>query len=67
MLVNSNKLKGKITEQGYTMKEVAAKIGIRQQTLSIKLHNKSSFRADEMVKLCGLLNITDIKEYFYTD
>lgn len=64
-MTNSNKLRAKIRENGFTQKEVAEKIGISLQSLSYKINNKIEFRASEMERLCNLLDITDKDSYFF--
>lgn len=64
-MTNSNKLKAKIREYGYTQRDVAKLIGISSQSLSYKINNKIDFRASEMEMLCNLLDITDKDSYFF--
>ena len=64
-LTNSNKLRAKIRENGFTQKEVAEKIGISLQSLSYKINNKIEFIASEMERLFNLLDITDKVSYFF--
>lgn len=65
-MTNSNKLKAKIIECGYSVKDVAEKIGIQPRTLSRKIHNKSKFKTSEVSELCILLGITNIIEVFFS-
>jgi transcriptional regulator with XRE-family HTH domain len=68
MHFNYSKLLGRFREYGLTQKDVAAKIGIRSTTLSLKLNNKARFTADEIDAICKLLDIAkeDIGAYFFT-
>ena len=65
-MVNGNKLRGKIVEKGIPIEDIAAKLCICRQSLTRKLHNQSDFKVKELVMLCNILGITDIKEVFYT-
>lgn len=60
------KLKGRIVEQGLTMREVAEKAHIPVSTLSDKINGKTEFKASEIHVLCKILKIDDIKAYFFT-
>lgn len=57
-MVNTNRLKGKIMEAGYSRKEFADKLGINENTLVNRLKGRSSFKLDEVGKMCDILNIT---------
>ena len=68
MQFNYSKLLGRIREFGLTQKDVAAHIGVRATTLSLKLNNKARFTTSEIDAICKLLNIAkeDIGAYFFT-
>ena len=68
MRFNYSKLLGRFREYGFSHKEVAARIGIRATTLSLKLNNKARFTADEIDAICKLFDISkeDIGAYFFT-
>ena len=68
MQFNYSKLLGRIREFGLTQKDVAAHIGIRATTLSLKLNGKARFTANEIDAICKLLHIAkeDIGDYFFT-
>lgn len=68
MSFNHSKLLGKMRECGYTQEKLAEAIKMNKSTLSQKLTNKSHFGADEIDKICELLNISreDIGIYFFT-
>lgn len=65
MPTNSNLLKGRIAENGYTQGEVAEKIGISYQSFSMKINNKRTFTVSEIIKLCDLLKISNKDNYFF--
>ena len=54
-MTNSNKLKGRIISEGYTL-----------DTLSLKINNKVKFLPDDIKKSSKILNLTadEIKEIF---
>ena len=61
-MVNSNLLRGKIASCGLTQAEVAAAIGLSENSFSAKINNKASFRLGEVSALCSVLHITDNAE-----
>lgn len=67
MPTNTNLLKGRIIEKGFTQTEIAEKIGITYQSFSEKINNKSHFKVSEIIKLCELLSITDKDKYFFAN
>lgn len=58
MVQNINKLKGKITENGYTIKTLAFDIGICEVSLRRKINNNSEFTLSETLKVKDKLNLT---------
>lgn len=64
-MIDKDLLSGKIRGCGLKQSEVAAKIGISSQSLSLKINNKSEFKLDEVIALCAILNITDEKESIF--
>lgn len=66
-MVITDKLKGRIIEYGFSLKEFAKLINLTPAELSRKLHNKTAFKVSETVKICGILNITKIDDYFSAD
>lgn len=56
-MINSNKLKGLIKENGLTQEDVAKKLGIAQVTLSLKINNKRGLSLDEANQLATILKI----------
>lgn len=68
-MVNVNKLKGKIVENGLTIERVAAEIGIDKATVYRKLNNSGeSFtigQADKLVKVLSL-NAEEAQAIFFS-
>lgn len=67
MSFNYAKLKGRIKEKCGSQREFAAKMGLSERTISLKLDNKIPFTQKDIVKSLGILNLTDceISEYFF--
>ena len=58
-MVNINKLKGKVVEQGMTIEELARKIGVNKSTLYRKIRNKGeTFTIKEANLICKALNLS---------
>lgn len=60
--MNANALKGRIIEKGLTQEKLAEKIGISQNTMSGRICGHSSFRVDEVKKICRILEIDSSEE-----
>ena len=60
--MESNILKAKIVERGYTQGEVAKKLGISPNTLTTRMNGTKCFNTDEVSKLCEILEIRDDSE-----
>lgn len=58
MVQNINKLKGKITENGYTIKTLASEVGLCEASLRRKINDKSDFTLSETLKVKDKLNLT---------
>lgn len=65
MPTNTRKLKAKMVENGVTAADLADIIGISRQALSMKLNNKTDFRAREISLICDALKIEDVDSYFF--
>lgn len=68
MVQNINKLKGKITENGYKPKAFADAIGICETSLRRKINDESSnFSIEESLKVKEILNLSngDYLEIFF--
>lgn len=64
-MTNTNLLRAKIIECGFTQQSIAKKIGISYQGFSNKINNIREFKASEINTLCELLNIKDKDAYFF--
>ena len=58
MVQNVNKLKGKITENGYTIKTLATEVGLCETSLRRKINDKSEFTLNETLKVKDKLHLT---------
>lgn len=56
-MTNTALLKDYIAKSGYKMSYIAKALGITSYALSLKVNNKSEFKANEIDILCKLLNI----------
>ena len=61
-MLNSDKLKARIVEAGYTQKKFAEAIQISQNTLTSRLQGKSYFNTEEIDRICSVLNIANSKD-----
>lgn len=66
-MCNTNKLKGRIIEMGFTYSDVAKAVGIAHSTLSQKITNIRTFDILEAQKIVELLGIEskDVAAYFF--
>lgn len=67
MRVNTDMLRGKIVEHGFTQENVANLIGMDRSTFSRKMKsNALDFSVEEMHKMCEILTLTneDAREIF---
>ena len=64
-----SKLRGKMTECGFTQAQLADKIGINKATLNVKLNGHYAFATDEILAICKELDIPtdEISKYFFCD
>lgn len=65
-MTDSNKLKAKIIEKGFTITSFAKKLGISKTTLSQKINNKIKFSQMDIRKISDSLELTvqEIKDIF---
>ncbi len=63
--MNSNLLRGKIAEKGYTQEKLAKEVGISSNSLSRKLLGKREFTLTEVVSICKVLDIADPVNIFF--
>ena len=61
MMTDSELLRKIIEDRGLKLSKVASTLGISYPALSRKINNKSSFMAQEILKLCDLLQIKSLK------
>lgn len=64
-MTNTNLLKARIIEKGFTQAEIAEKLGISYQSFNYKLNNRTEFKASEIEALCEILEIEDKDLYFF--
>lgn len=57
--MNTNKLKGKIAESGYSQRSLATELGMSKNTLNSKVNGKIPFNTKEVEKICDKLGILD--------
>lgn len=61
-MVNANKFRAKMVEQGYTQKSLATAAGMNENTLGAKINGKSFFDTREVNTLCDLMHIEEPAE-----
>lgn len=61
-----SKLRGRMTEYGYTQETLADKIGLSQPAFGLRLTYKASWRLSEIYQLMDILGIpiTEVETYF---
>lgn len=66
-MINKDKLKAKITENGYSREKIAEILGISPTSLNYKLNEKRQFKANEILILGKVLKIKDkdLAKYFF--
>jgi transcriptional regulator with XRE-family HTH domain len=66
-MVNTQKIKARMTELDLNQTEVAAQIGIAQSTFNQKINNSRPLFLEEVEKLQELLKIdnADFSDYFF--
>lgn len=66
-MINSDKLKGRMTEKRITQARLAEKLGIRACTINQKINNVRALNLDEAEKICEILEIPadEFGEYFF--
>ncbi len=63
-MIDTNKLRGKIAENGFSQREIAEIIGVTPKTFYDKM-KRGIFDSDEMYKMVELLNIEEPAEIFF--
>lgn len=68
-MTNTNKLKGRIVEKGFTLSTFSDKIGLTRQGFRKKISGISDFKLNEIQRICAALEIQrdDICDYFFAD
>ena len=68
MAFNYSKLRGKIVECYGSQTAFANAFGISENTMSLKLNNKTRFTSDDIIKIADMLKIeqAEVGEYFFT-
>lgn len=61
-MTDTQKLRDKINSKGIKLKFLAKQLGLTYYGLSLKINNMQDFRANEIAKLCQILNINDLEE-----
>lgn len=61
-MVNTNQLKGKIVASGYTQQKLARETGMSVNSLNAKINGRKIFDAEEVIRICDVLGISDPKE-----
>lgn len=68
MVFDYSRLKGRIAEKGLSQRRIADAIHCDAQHLNRQLNGRYSLRQEEIVAMCGILDIdaTEIGAYFFT-
>ncbi len=66
-MTNTNKLKGRITEKGYTLSEFSEIIGMSRPSMRKRINALADFKLSELERICEVLEISkaEIGEYFF--
>lgn len=69
IVINVNKLKGRLVEKGYNQKDVASRWGIAQPSANLKLNGKRPMSLDEACALAKMLEIgaLEFPDYFFAN
>ncbi|WP_286471578.1 helix-turn-helix domain-containing protein [Parabacteroides goldsteinii] len=67
-MINSNKIKGRIVEMGFTQKDVAKRLKLSAPTVSQKINNLRPMELKEAEELAKMLRIEDkdFVAYFFS-
>lgn len=68
MAFSYSKLRGRIIEKYGSQGNFADAFGISENSLSLKMNNKSRFTSDDIIKMTEMLDISkdEVGEYFFT-
>ncbi len=61
-MVDRLKLRSALAAKDVSQRKLAQELQIAQNTLSAKMHGKSAFTTDEVLKICSYLEIVDPEE-----
>lgn len=69
MVINTKKLKGRMSEMGFTQKDIAEYLGITAVTVSLKINNVRPMYVEEAEKIAKILKISgeDFGKYFFSN
>ena len=59
------KLRGRMTEMGFSRETLAEAIGMNYQSLCRRLSGATDFTLTELKTICKVLNITEPEVYFF--
>lgn len=66
-MINCNKLKAALAEEGLSQARAAVKIGMSSNSFGRKINGHTEFTVSEIVRICKLLNIHDPIGIFLPD
>ena len=61
-MTDTELLRSKIEEKGLKLNSIASQLGLTYYALSLKISNKSEFKAEEIQKICTILSINSLRE-----
>ena len=61
ILTDTENIKLIIKNSGFKLKYLAKQLNLSRYGLQLKLENKNEFKPSEIVKLCDILKITDLR------
>ncbi|MGI5873504.1 MAG: helix-turn-helix domain-containing protein [Bacillota bacterium] len=64
-LTNTQLLKAKMIEKGYTQERLAAEMGLSRTSVNHKINGEKDFTAKEIYFLCDILNIKEKDPIFF--
>ena len=68
-MTNTNKLKARIVEKGFTMESLAQAVNLSCPTIRRKINGKQDFRVSGIKAFCRALSLdlTDVPAYFFSE
>ena len=68
-MTNTNKLKGRMVENGYTLSGLAEALNISRPALRKKINGSTDFKVSEIESLCSASKIDrkEITDFFFAD